>query len=482
MRLVEGVDLKKWFDEYVGLGLGLNPTSTSPQPVHVLNGFWHKSLTGRRTTRLAADLVATKDGTWVVSQDSLRSQADGKVGLPERDVDLDQLRRAVSSMVATDRAVFINNHSFQVAHIGLVSSDTVHFGLGSLSANLALSNDVARELVVRSVRRLLEPQPNPHWGLQRALIDESISSTWEIAEPVDLPNWLSAESTSAYADHLTDLLIRCLELLASDCDSLLALQVLANATTWVGLLAYSQVPSLTLNGALSPILLQCSSPGDLHSLRDSSSQALIAAHLRFEDWLASGLRDRIREDFPAGSIAEAQVAHFLETTTPYSLSGGSKTVKSYMGSAYSGYRASEDAETAAANTLRDLLVTGMGNKHRSWCHAVGRHCGFIGPRRGRVPRVRAEISLLPTLVLAGMPRERTESMLMSDWLDELGARFGIAVGPSDLARSLNPRATEEDLEQNQTELSRLLVSIGLARRYSDGVTEILDPRSLWMTK
>ena len=42
-----------------------------------------------------------------------------------------------------------------------------------------------------------------------------------------------------------------------------------------------------------------------------------------------------------------------------------------------------------------------------------------------------------------------------------------------------PRASEEELERNASDLAALLASLGLARRYSDGVTEVLNPLRVW---
>lgn len=481
MKYVQGLNLKDWFDDYVGMGLGLNPASTSPQPVHVLNGLFHQSLTGRRMTRFAADLVAAKDGVWQVSQEELRNGAAGTVELPSSDNDLDDLRRAVAAMAASDRAVFRNNHSFQVAHIGMISSDTVHFGLGTLAAALITKDPVCRSRLSAGVKRLATPQPNPHWGLQRALIDESAVTSWTVDDAAQVPRWTLQRSTKDLHESLTGLLARALELLDSDCDSLLSLQVLANAATWTGLIAYAQVPSLSVRGQLHPLLMECTPPGDLTSLRDASSEGLVASHLAFENWLADGLADSISKEFD-GPCSDEQAQYFLETTEGYKLTIGRKIEDDVLLGTYLGYLQNDKPIVALSNTLRDALVAGMGSKHRAWCHAVGRHCGFIGPRRGRMPRVRAEVALLPTLALAGMPRERTTSLLMTDWLHALEERFGIVVGPGATARSMHPRATEEDLTGNQSELARLLATVGLARRYSDGVTEVLDPRTLWATK
>lgn len=482
MRSIQGLDLKKWFEADVRRALGPNPTSTSPQPVHVLNGFFHAATTGRRMTRTATDLVASRNGIWQISQEALRAKTEGRLELPTNDEELDALRHALDAMTATDGAVFLQNASFQVAHVGLTSTDTVHFGLGSLAAQLVLHGGHGRRLLAETLARLHEAQPNPHWGVQRALIDESTSATWTVVDdPEPPPRWATEPATQGLATNLASLLVRCLDLSAGTADSLLALQVLANACTWVGLMAYSQVPTLAAQQKVKPLLIETSRPGDYPTVREASVTALTDLHLQFEAWLADALERTLR-GYEIESMTDAEARYFLNTTDPYSLSGGAKDARDNITSAFLSYRRDEDVIPSLARALRDLLVSGMGNKHRSWYHAVGRHCGFVGPRRGKAPRLRAEVSLLPTLVLAGMPDERTPAVLMQDWLTNLEERFGLAVGPGSIARGLDPLPAESELEANQRDLSTLLQSVGLARRYSDGVTEVFDPRHLWAAK
>ena len=124
----------------------------------------------------------------------------------------------------------------------------------------------------------------------------------------------------------------------------------------------------------------------------------------------------------------------------------------------------------------------MGNKARDWFAAVGRHCGFVGPRRGHPARLRVEVSLVPALVLAGIEDEDGPVVPFRVWAERLAAKFGVVFGPHALARKMVNRAAENELEANQHALEDLLTSLGLARRFSDGVTEILNPFSSWVTK
>ncbi len=75
VTLAAPLDLNDWFEGEIQAFITITPTSTSPQPVHVLNGFFHHSLTGRRAPRTAIDFVATKAGEWAVGNAKLRQKS-----------------------------------------------------------------------------------------------------------------------------------------------------------------------------------------------------------------------------------------------------------------------------------------------------------------------------------------------------------------------------------------------------------------------
>jgi hypothetical protein len=195
--------------------------------------------------------------------------------------------------------------------------------------------------------------------------------------------------------------------------------------------------------------------------------------------LAQKFAATVTELYDGAEPTDAELGEFLRECKLYSLSGGSLTTKEQSPGIYASWREHHSPFTAAGYTLEDMLAASMGNKPQKWFDAVGRHCGFIGPRRGHPARFRSEVSLLPTLILAGVSDTDGPSLTMAQWLERLISRFGVVFGPHPAARSMPDRAPEEDLERNRELLSQTLASVGLARRYSDGVTEILNLNHLW---
>jgi hypothetical protein len=117
----------------------------------------------------------------------------------------------------------------------------------------------------------------------------------------------------------------------------------------------------------------------------------------------------------------------------------------------------------------------MGDKPRRFFAAVGRHAGIVGPRGGRQPRWRVELQALPALVLAGIADEDGPHVPFRTWHDRLVERFGLTVGPHPRTNALAACPPRPDLEANRESACRLLETAGLARRQSDGVTEVFNP-------
>jgi len=482
VNVVKPLLLKDWFSDDVRGLIGVNPVSVSPKPVHALSNYLHALLEiSQQPKRLpdVARLVATKQGLWAISNESIRDQV--KIDLPSDNYALDRLRHALAGLLAADRAVFKSPYSFQVAHLGLVAGDRTDTDLGQLSASLLLMGKDGHEVITGLVARLLERQPNPHWALAEALSPVSPDNV-QVTEEMAPPKWAEDPACEQLASELHKLLVRSTRLVEGAHDSLMSLRVLATTITWIGTIVFAQVPTLLLERRLRPLLCETGSPGQLPDLRDASASSRRALNGAWEAWLGQRLTETLKERFGETEPTSDEMLAYLAECEPYTLSGGSKDAKGKIADVFRSWSVDSNHFEAGGRALQDMLAASMGNKPQKWFDAVGRHCGFIGPRRGHPSRFRVEVSLVPTLILAGLADGDGDTVPMSEWLDRLATRFGVLVGPHHQSRAMSDRAPEEDLERNRDFLSHLLASTGLARRFSDGVTEILNLEQLWRRK
>ena len=478
--LVSPLDLKDWFGENVRSLLCINPVSISPQPVHALGTFFARSteISGQRRLADLARLVATKHGLWTVSNEHIRDEV--RYQLPTPDHELEQLRHALAGLLAADRAVYKGTYSFQLAHVTLAANDRTDNGLGELGSRLVLSSPDGIAAMEAVVDRLFERQPNPHWAIASLLI-ESKRSDVKVGPLMAPPPWTEIDQCQDLAEECRSLLIRTLRLVAEGHDTLLSLRVLATTLTWIGQIVYAQVPSLVMESRMKVLLAEAGDPGQLPGLRDASAASRRGLNGAWEGWLAHQLSETIADRFSGIEPSTEVMIEFLQGCKPYSIAGGAQaqTTNARIPDVYATWLENHPPFIAGGNTLQDVLAASMGNKPVKWFDAVGRHCGFIGPRRGHPSRFRAEVSLLPTLVMAGTLPSDSTAVPMSEWLERMITKFGVVFGPHSEARNMPDRAPEEDLERNRDLLSQLLAAVGLARRYSDGVTEVLNLNMLW---
>ena len=479
MRLpVQRLDLGDWFSNSVEPYLGFQPTSTSPQPVHVLNGFMHARLTGRRSIRAASTLVATKDGRWARSEAEARTVSPA--ALPQDSRELDALRVALAGLIAADGAVFMGNiASFQLASTVLVSSDRTHLGIGSLGAHLLSRASGGDESFARLVTRLRETQRNPFWALE-----ELLRGTDEEFEPrppeTPVPGWMSHPACAPLADSLAGLIQRSVDLAAEGSDSLLGLQLLATSLTWTALVVYAQVPSLVIGRGKNALLCEGGEPGALPGVRSASASVVTGLTGAFEAWMTERLREEVNRRYPQTPVLDDEAKLLLEATAPYRLSGGVARTQERLLAVYDVWRDHEEAPAALAHTLCDYLSAGLGNRPAKWFSAVGRHCGFVGPRRGRTARLRMEVNLAPALVIAAVDDSDASTVPFKVVLERLGDRYGVVFGPSALTGRIVQKPPEEELQRNVVNAAATLTQLGLARRYSDRVTEMLNPLKVWL--
>lgn len=472
MSAATSFSLREWFRTEVEDWLGLAPTSVSPQPVHVLNGLLYHALELPSQAAAATELLATRAGGWAVEPEQLSKP--GALTLPTRPLDLQATRNSLHGVVAADRAVFRSAASFQVAHLGVVTSDPTHARLGSMAARLLLAEPAGRRAMEALAARLSQPHNNPVWLIEDALAGGCPGYALRTASPV--PWTQGSPAARDLAGELAATLRRAARLAVVDPDPLLGLRSLALLASWSGLVAFAQAPRLHAGEPKLALICEAGPVGEWLTVRDAAAGSLAALHGSWERWLAERLAARARREIASGDDADVAALALLSETEVFGLSGGATEVKSQLPRIYSLWR-EDDAEPAqaAGQALADALLAGMGDKPRKWFGAVGRHCGFVGPRGGNISRLRVELSLLPSLVLAGLADDDGPTVAFLDWLDRLADRYGLVLGPHRLAVSAVPRPSEEELESNARALADALVALGAAHRYSDGVTEIINP-------
>ena len=145
------------------------------------------------------------------------------------------------------------------------------------------------------VDRLKEPQPNPHWAIEHVLSDPGARRCCQSRLLARSLGGRASEECDELAQSLVALMRRAMLLSVNARDSLIGLEILAVTATWVGLIVYTQVPSLIERQTLSDLLCEAGEPGYLSSVGTASNEAVINLDTQFQEFLFEQLVDTIRE-------------------------------------------------------------------------------------------------------------------------------------------------------------------------------------------
>jgi len=220
-------------------------------------------------------------------------------------------------------------------------------------------------------------------------------------------------------------------------------------------------------------------PGTRSGVSRSSNACITAAKSTFEDFVVVRFEETLDTLFPSEPSDEESREYLSSECKPYKLAGGSTGTHDKSGAVFNAWRTSFGPKASMARALRDILLDGLGNMPIRSFNSWGRRCGFVGPRGGSLPRLRCDVSLLTSMVIAGTEIDDPAFIDYGEWKSRIATRFGIVFDATERTRGLRPRASEEDLEGNSTGLTNLMASVGLARRHNDAVTEVINPISMW---
>jgi hypothetical protein len=493
VNFIAGLDLTEWFKENVSSVLGFTTATLNAEPVHILNGVLAQTLTGPRAPKLAQALISKKASSWTCDEAQLRRLAESAkvpIELPVTSADLEPLRNLLRGLLGSDGAVYASEQSYQVAHPGFVTTDRTGAQIGRLCSSLLLGHANAGQDVLALAERLCNPQPNPYWAVQSALVGDLRGEDFSLPTVGSVP-WAVDQQTRKFATELGGLLRRTVQLGVVAADSLDALKVLANAAEFACVLIYAQVPALLMYKEQTPLLVTVSQ--DAQTVKEASARgSLPSIHSAMDAWVASKLQATVAERLASEVTDRTAVESFLAATTPFGRgtqrkrSDKSQKVVDKSNEMLAQYlpvglTENFDLSEPAALALLDILRATMAQSYSHWFEHHARRCGFLAPRRGRtIKRLCVESTLVTTLVLAAAEADE-ESLPYNEFLDRLYERYGIIVGPGLQARRMSPRASEGDLEENRDALAALLTRVGLARAYSDNTVEVLNPLQIWKT-
>lgn len=471
--------------------LGFAPTSNATKPPHIANGLFRACLGETcRTTDVHEWLICEGKKDAVSSERIIATYAQIlERGQMEKPSNIKDLRFLLNEIFNQDNTTY-PSYDFSVTTI---SSHWMVKKRVSAEANIG-------DFIFEILSKRIGGERSPAIELLRAALSNDTDDMTKLVKPiiafpsekekrdiseVEYPddNDIKWDPCKESIRHGFDQLSRNLIHIEENKNSLLVLRRLVNYAVFASLLYLIHGNSAVFNGNRVPIMIDAG--GDIDSIKKASEQSFTAAKKSVEDYYVNAIYHVIDEDIPRDT--EKECKKWIKEMV-FSSIDTEESAKSAITSYFSSFCAEGDApKYALAKALQIALYTFeyKNNSPSDFCRVLGVRAGLVGPKgnRAKIKRYLVNSFTLETITLSAVSEDDlTDGIELKDLSDKLVQDYCILIGAdsdaeysilerSNIAQS-TPGDLRGDLSLNAQQLANTYISLGLGKRYADGVTLI----------
>ncbi len=473
--------------------LGFKPTSNSTKPLYVANSLF-RACTGKECKiDDIHDWILSERSSKALSSSDLLEKYKEIVYLSGDDVvnDIKEIRFYLERLFNPDSTVWPSKQSsvLNISSRWMVREYTkAEAGIGAfLYSILNTPIDGEKSRAIRVIQDALADD------------DDDLSRTVKpiiVREPEAdrIRNHGLAESEITL--NSTSLIIRQgFDCLADNCEaynfkngknSLLTLRRMVNYAVFATFFYLEDINRTSYNGKKIPLLLDAGS--GMGAIESASEACFVACKKAVEDYTISFVEQwLIAANLISDVNSEVSCKKYISDGFAIDATLDDKEhIRETMLQHISGNcQAGDTPLLAVAKAIQFAIYTYVypDTTPSDFCNVLGSKSGFVGPYSSKYKRLLINRFLLETIVLSIVSTEQLKSGID---LRELGMllrdNYNIIIGTdTDIDYSMLEeygiaRATPEDLRgelpDNAKEIANMLISMGLAKRYADGVTLI----------
>lgn len=484
--------LEDLFKKGVMKGLGYSPISSGIKPVHVANGlsravigsYYDPKLLNNALVRWAKRGAEEKHPTEALVKDA--GERLGDFAEPEKRLKLNELRTLLKDVIGADDAVFGENKycSYSLTHRFHVTSDYNDRGTGDfLYRLLSLDQGDGPSPAIALLKSLLDDENDEITAVSWPLIAGEQPIVYELGLS-ELPDALSINEDNVFTSPIVrelragfDRLAAFEQLRRSKLHSLRRLVSFASFAIFFHLIHRAldyERPDLQIKRRV-PTLLDFTRGGWTRIALASHGTYSLAIK-SIERMMAKGIQDALTKE--EEDWTDARVEQFIQDVALKGSALRQTQKRRQFLDVFRSYTSdSDDVVQAASFAIVDSLLDEMSGTPIDFARALGVRCGLLAPRGQRAVKKRYAPSAELLEVLLAATLHPDEYIELSELADRWWDRWGIIVGarPADAQELTNwavQNATKEDFVANANALRKVLIEIGYARRYADGVTII----------
>lgn len=469
--------------------LGFSPTSNGTKPPHIANGLF-RCCTGETCDTQSVHSWIVHEGrkNAVTSEDIVEQfEAIFEKGYRENAENVKAFRYLLSEIFNQDNTVY-PSYDFsvmtQTSHWMIKKRISNEAGIGEFLFDiLAKELNGTRSPALDCLRQALSYDADDLTKLIKPILaypseDVKCEKT-DVEYPLETAiQWDTRKETLR---HGFDRLAINMRKMGETKNSLLVLRRFVTFSMFATLLYLSQVNSAKYGVQAPPIVID--SGCELESIKKASEQSYIAAKKAVEDYFVNVLEDILAEEIPQAT--NTSCIQWIDNI----IASGAKDeeIRKAVSSYYEGFFAAQEKPLRAlAKALQIALYTFeyKNNSPSDFCRVLGVRGGLVGPKGNRAAkRYLINSFTLETIILSildsdsldiGIELKELSQRLMQSYNMIMGAdadtEYAI-LEQAQIAQS-TPGDLRGDLSINAQMLANTLISLGLGKKYADGVTLI----------
>lgn len=469
--------------------LGFKPTSDSTKPPHIANGIF-RNCTG--------EYCDTRDlHNWIISEEKKNSLSSEEIieryqdilqnGYQENPVNIKELRFLFECIFNQDNTVYPSyDHSVTTisSHWLIRNRLPSEGGIGDfLFSILSKEIDGKRSPMIELLQNSLADDTDDLTKLIKPIITFNSNNGIRNKDSINYDNNIKWDKCKDTIRKGFDQLANNIKQIKEDKNSLLVMRRVVCFAGFATFLYLTHANYAVYGGENIPLLIDAGA--NLESIKKASEQTYTAAKKSVEDYFVNSIKSELMNFIPTDSKSECQ--KWIDDMS-FSISNSSDEIINAIQSYFNSFLAEGNSPILALSRALQIALYTFTYKNQSpssFSRVLGTRCGLVGPKgnRAKIKRYLLNSFTLETITLSVLPQEGIQDSMEFKLLGELLHKtYNILIGSDsekeyemleqyNVAQS-TPGDLRGDLSINAQKIADIYVSLGLAKRYADGVTLI----------
>lgn len=474
--------------------LGFLPTSNSTKPPHIANGLFRLCTGETCNTRDVHEWIfgdGNKDST--PSEEIISKYEDIlQDGCNENPSNIKEFRLLLEDIFNQDNSGYAGEKNYSFSVMPIASHWMIR---GRVSSEGQIG-----DFLFKVLSKKINGKRSPIIGLiQKALEDDNDDVTSLIKPIIAFPSDKEKRNkTSVSYDESYDIawdkckqtirggfdrLASNLEVMGENKNTLLVLRRIVNYCVFATYQYLTHCNHALYNGENVPIVIDAGE--NLESIQRASEQSYTQAKKAVEEYFSNSIRDYISQEISADTVEQCK--KWIDDIL-YSSTERENNIKPALNSYFDSFCEEEASPISAlARALQIVLYTFeyKSNSPSDFCRVLGIRSGLIGPKgnRAKLKRYLLNSFTLETITLSALEAdELKDGIEFKDLSEKLLNTYNIIIGANtefeykvleknNIAQA-TPGDLRGDLSINAQKLASTYISLGLGKKYADGVTLI----------